>query len=129
MQRTVQDTCSSCPTATLCFLQEVLGNNLSGTPAQQVSKNASPLTKLLAKYHVNSKALKLAFYGFFISAPLSHYLIGALQKAFEGKTSTGAKVAQILANSLLIAPIQTTCMPFSICLVCLMSLTDALSYF
>jgi len=38
---------------------------------------------------------------------MSHYLIGALQKVFAGKTSAKARVAQILANNIFIAPIQT----------------------
>lgn len=49
----------------------------------------------------------MAIYGAFVSAPMSHYLVGALQKVFAGKTSGRAKIAQILANNLLIAPIQT----------------------
>lgn len=49
----------------------------------------------------------MALYGFLVSAPLGHVLVTALQRAFAGKTSTGAKVAQILASNLLVAPIQT----------------------
>jgi peroxisomal membrane protein 2 len=48
----------------------------------------------------------MALYGFFISAPLGHFLVGALQKAFAGKTGTAAKIGQIVASNLLIAPIQ-----------------------
>lgn len=48
----------------------------------------------------------MAAYGAFISAPLGHVLLGTLQRAFAGKTSTRAKIAQILANNLLVAPIQ-----------------------
>lgn len=51
----------------------------------------------------------MAIYGFLVSAPLSHILIGVLQKAFAGQTSTRAKISQILASNLLIAPIQTSC--------------------
>jgi peroxisomal membrane protein 2 len=60
----------------------------------------------LARGHVDIKALKMALYGFLISAPLGHFLVGALQKAFAGKTGTSAKIAQIFANNLLVAPIQ-----------------------
>jgi len=94
-------------TATLCFLQEVLGSNLAGVPVKRPSKDASWLLHVLARSHVDVKALKMALYGFLVSAPIGHVLIGALQKAFAGKTGTGAKVVQILANNLLIAPIQT----------------------
>ncbi|TFK36847.1 hypothetical protein BDQ12DRAFT_685975 [Crucibulum laeve] len=95
-------------TATLCFLQEVVGSNLAGTPARQLSKDHSPVVRALAKAHVDTKAIKMALYGFLVSAPLSHFLVGALQRAFAGKTSAGAKIAQIVANSLLISPIQTS---------------------
>lgn len=43
-----------------------------------------------------------------VSAPISHFLVGLLQKAFAGKTGTGAKIGQIVASNLLVAPIQTT---------------------
>ncbi|PPQ63005.1 hypothetical protein CVT24_006111 [Panaeolus cyanescens] len=94
-------------TATLCFLQEILGSNLSGTPAR-VSKGASLPVRALQSVHVDLKAVKMAIYGFLVSAPLSHYLVGLLQKAFAGKTSAGAKVAQIVASNLLISPIQAS---------------------
>lgn len=90
---------------TLCFLQEVLGSKLAGA-APKVSKNASPLAHTLASAYIDAKAVKMALYGFLVSAPLSHCLVGALQKAFEGKTSTRDKILQILASNLLISPIQ-----------------------
>ncbi|KAJ7630804.1 hypothetical protein FB45DRAFT_916601 [Roridomyces roridus] len=93
--------------ATLCFLQEVLGSHIARVPAKRPSPNAPILMQFLARSHVDSRAFKLALYGFFVSAPLGHVLVGALQKAFAGKTSTGAKIAQILASNLLVAPIQT----------------------
>ena len=49
----------------------------------------------------------MAIYGFLVSAPLSHVLVQYLQKAFAGKTSPGARIAQVVANNLLVAPIQT----------------------
>ena len=61
---------------------------------------------VLARAHVDVKALKMGIYGFLISAPLGHFLVGTLQKAFAGKTGVGAKIGQILASNLLIAPIQ-----------------------
>lgn len=91
----------------LCFLQEVLGSNLSGTPPR-VSKNSSPLVRALNGAHIDAKAIKMALYGFLISAPMSHFLIGLLQKAFEGKTSTRDRIAQIVASNLLVSPIQTS---------------------
>ncbi|KAF8913000.1 hypothetical protein CPB84DRAFT_1760099 [Gymnopilus junonius] len=94
-------------TGTLCFLQEVFGSNMSGTPVK-VSKDASLLVRLLGNAHIDAKAVKMAIYGFLVSAPLSHFLIGLLQKAFAGRTSTRDKIAQIVASNLLVSPIQTT---------------------
>jgi len=53
------------------------------------------------------RALKIAAYGFFISAPMGHVLVGTLQKAFAGKTGSAARIGQLLANNLIVAPIQT----------------------
>ena len=48
----------------------------------------------------------MAVYGFLVSAPLSHYLVGALQKAFKGRTTPRDRILQILASNLLISPVQ-----------------------
>lgn len=50
----------------------------------------------------------MALYGFFVSAPLGHFLVGLLQKAFAGKVGLKYRLAQLLASNLLVAPIQTT---------------------
>ncbi|KAG5647604.1 hypothetical protein DXG03_008957 [Asterophora parasitica] len=92
---------------TLCFLQEVLGSTIAGVPVARPSKNAPSVVHLLAALNVDLKALKMAIYGFLVSAPLGHFLTGTLQKAFAGKTGTGAKIAQILANSLIVSPISS----------------------
>ncbi|KAJ7225653.1 hypothetical protein GGX14DRAFT_640124 [Mycena pura] len=94
--------------ATLCFLQEILGSNIARVPVKKPSPGAPLLFQLLARAHVDLRAVKMALYGFLVSAPISHYLVGMLQKAFAGKTGTGAKVAQIVANNLLVAPVQTS---------------------
>jgi len=93
--------------ATLCFLQEVLGSNLAGVPVKKPAKDAPVIAHVLARGHIDLKALKMAVYGFLVSAPLGHYLVGALQKGFTGKTGTSARIGQILASNLLVAPIQT----------------------
>ncbi|KZT30692.1 hypothetical protein NEOLEDRAFT_1082962 [Neolentinus lepideus HHB14362 ss-1] len=98
----------SITTGVLCFLQEVLATHLAGVPVQKPSPDAPVYRQLLARSKIDAKAVKMAIYGFFISAPMSHYLVGALQKAFAGKTSTAAKIGQILASNLLVAPIQTS---------------------
>ncbi|KAJ6574976.1 hypothetical protein B0H19DRAFT_1126616 [Mycena capillaripes] len=95
-------------TATLCFLQEVLGSNIAHMPVKRPAPDAPALLHILARSHVDLRAVKMAIYGFLVSAPVSHFLVGLLQKAFAGKTGTGAKVAQIVASNLLVAPIQTT---------------------
>jgi peroxisomal membrane protein 2 len=71
-------------------------------------KDAPYFIHALSRLHVDIKAFKMAIYGFLISAPLSHTLTGALQKAFAGKTGPAAKIGQILANSVLISPITTS---------------------
>lgn len=50
----------------------------------------------------------MALYGFFVSAPLGHFLVGLLQKAFVGKVGLRYRLGQLLASNLLVAPIQTT---------------------
>jgi len=95
-------------TALLCFFQEILGSNFAGVPAKKLPKDYPFFFKLLANSHIDTKALKMAMYGFFVSAPISHYLVGALQKAFVGKTGAKAKILQIVSNNLLISPIQAS---------------------
>jgi peroxisomal membrane protein 2 len=85
----------------------VLGSNLAGVPVKKPAKDAPVIAHVLARSHVDLKALKMAVYGFLVSAPLGHYLVGALQKGFAGKTGTSARIGQILASNLLVAPIQT----------------------
>ncbi|KAL0951382.1 hypothetical protein HGRIS_008080 [Hohenbuehelia grisea] len=95
-------------TGILCFLQEVLASNLAGVPPKKASKDAPFISQVLARAHIDSKALKMAIYGFLVSAPLGHFLVGLLQKAFAGKTSLKARIAQIVANNLLVAPITVS---------------------
>ncbi|QKX58290.1 uncharacterized protein TRUGW13939_05412 [Talaromyces rugulosus] len=57
-------------------------------------------------HYFSSRVPKMSLYGMFISAPLGHVLIGILQKIFAGRTSLKAKILQILASNLVIAPIQ-----------------------
>lgn len=85
----------------------MLGSHIAGVPPKRAPKTAPFLFRLLAQYHFDAKALKMALYGFFVSAPLSHVLVGALQRAFAGKTGLSARIGQILASNLLVAPVQT----------------------
>jgi len=59
-------------------------------------------------HYFTSRIPKMAVYGAFISAPLGHVLISILQKMFAGRTSLKAKILQIVASNLLIAPIQNS---------------------
>lgn len=54
-------------------------------------------------HYFTSRVPKMAIYGAFISAPLGHVLITALQKLFQGRKSLKAKVLQILASNLLVS--------------------------
>lgn len=94
--------------ASFAFLQEVIGSHAAGLPPKPTPKDASALSQALARAHIDTKAFKMALYGFFVSAPLGHFLVGLLQKAFAGKTGLKYRLAQLLASNLLIAPIQTT---------------------
>jgi len=57
---------------------------------------------VIAATKITPRAFKMALYGFLVSAPLGHVLVGRLQRTFAGQ-----KLAQILASNLLVAPIQT----------------------
>jgi peroxisomal membrane protein 2 len=92
----------------LCFLQEVLATHLAGVPTRKPLWIDPWYKHLLARAKVDNKALKMAAYGFLVSAPLGHYLVGWLQKAFSGRTGPLAKVAQIVASNVLIAPVQAS---------------------
>ncbi|KAH9984174.1 hypothetical protein BJV77DRAFT_1039189 [Russula vinacea] len=91
---------------TLCFLQEVLGSHLAGVPVRQPA-DAPLYSHVLARAKVSTRAVKVALYGFLVSAPLSHALVGELQRAFAGKTGRTARLGQIFASNLIVSPIQT----------------------
>ncbi|KAI9513035.1 hypothetical protein F5148DRAFT_972365 [Russula earlei] len=94
-------------TGTLCFLQEVLGSHLAGVSARRPPKDAPLYSHVLARAKVDARAVKMALYGFLVSAPLSHVLVGQLQKAFAGRTGRAAKLGQVVASNVIVSPIQT----------------------
>ncbi|KAI0307706.1 hypothetical protein B0F90DRAFT_49129 [Multifurca ochricompacta] len=94
-------------TGTLCFLQEVLGSHLANLPVQKPAKDAPFYSRVLTRAKVDSRAVKMALYGLLVSAPLGHFLVGQLQKAFAGKSGRAAKLGQVVASNLIVAPIQT----------------------
>ncbi|KAI1116198.1 integral membrane protein [Nemania sp. NC0429] len=82
----------------------------SGTLAGLQEFLASWLAKDRNKHgnYFTSRVPKMAAYGALVSAPLGHFLIWLLQKAFKGRTSLRAKILQILVSNLVIAPIQNS---------------------
>ncbi|KAL5534336.1 hypothetical protein ACEPAG_798 [Sanghuangporus baumii] len=102
---------------TLCFIQEVLASHVSKAPIQRPAKVSPRVADALSVLKIDVKAFKMALYGFLVSAPLGHYLVGYLQRVFAGRTSNRARAAQILANNLLVAPIQATVLLASMAVV------------
>jgi peroxisomal membrane protein 2 len=83
-----------------------VANHLAGVPLR--SGKASPVyTRALSAAKIDLRAFKLAIYGFLVGAPLSHVLVSALQKAFEGKETPLYKILFLIANNILVAPVQT----------------------
>jgi len=82
----------------------------AGTLAGAQELIASWLAKDRNKHgnYFTSRVPKMAAYGALVSAPVGHFLIWCLQKAFRGRTSLKAKILQILVSNLVIAPIQNS---------------------
>jgi len=95
----------SITSGTLSFIQEIAAGYLAGTPPPAIKKTGLPPVDFIKR---NQRAFKLAAYGFFISAPLSHSLMGVLQRAFAGQTGTRAKVGMIVASNVLVSPVINT---------------------
>jgi hypothetical protein len=83
----------------------VLANHIAGVPVP-ASNDAPVYEQALAAAKINSRAVKMATYGAFISAPMNHVLVGMLQKMFAGRTSVRDKLLQLLVSNIFIAPIQ-----------------------
>jgi len=77
----------------LSALQELLASVIAGDR----NRHGSYLTP---------RVPKMAVYGSLISAPIGHVLVTMLQKGFAGRTSTKAKIFQILVSNLIVSPIQ-----------------------
>ncbi|KAK8117966.1 Peroxisomal membrane protein PMP22 [Apiospora kogelbergensis] len=82
----------------------------AGTLASLQELIASFLAKDRNKHgnYFTSRVPKMAAYGALVSAPLGHFLIWCLQKAFKGRTSLRSKIMQIIVSNLVIAPIQNS---------------------
>ncbi|KDE04946.1 hypothetical protein MVLG_04597 [Microbotryum lychnidis-dioicae p1A1 Lamole] len=96
----------SSTSAVLSFVSEIIAGHASGALPAPLAKYERTGVFPIDLLKQNKKALKLAAYGFFISAPLGHTLMNILQKAFAGKTSGRAKLGMILCSNLFISPIQ-----------------------
>jgi len=96
----------------LSLVQEVLASRITQTRTPY-RKTGTPLDLVRA----NERAIKFGAYGFFISAPLGHFLLSALQKAFQGQAGTKAKILQIVASNLFISPIQQSAYLISIAFI------------
>jgi len=90
----------------LGFLQEVLARHLAGVPSRKVHPSAGPLEHLFAASKVNAKAIKMALFGFLVSAPLGHAMVKAMHRVFAGRTGPAAKLGMLAASLLVVAPIQ-----------------------
>lgn len=86
----------ACTSLVLNSLSEILASYLAG--------EKDPKTKS----YISSRVPKMALYGFFVSAPLSHYLVNALQTPFKGKVGAKWKLLQLLASQLIVTPIQNS---------------------
>ncbi|OTB07227.1 hypothetical protein M426DRAFT_53988 [Hypoxylon sp. CI-4A] len=82
----------------------------AGTLAGAQELLASWLAKDRNKHgnYFTARVPKMAAYGALVSAPLGHFLIWCLQKAFKGRTSLRSKILQILVSNLIVAPIQNS---------------------
>ena len=77
---------------TLFFLQDIVANHIAGAQIRP-SKNPPLYLCALNTAKIDIRALKLAIYGFFVSAPLNHVLVDALQKALQSKEPSSSIVA------------------------------------
>lgn len=82
--------------ATLNAISEIVASVLAGEKDPKTNS------------YVSSRVPLMSLYGLFISAPLSHYLVMGLQRAFKGRNGAWWKLAQIVASNLIVTPIQNS---------------------
>jgi len=99
---------TKCITAgVLNFVSEVLIRHFAGAPpSKPLRKNASAWGRFLVWSKINGKAVKLALYGGLIAAPMSHFFVTTMHKAFAGRLRNGVQWHMIGTSMLFIAPIQ-----------------------
>ncbi|CAG8504375.1 3544_t:CDS:2 [Ambispora gerdemannii] len=87
----------------LSALQEYVAQELSGSRKEKLKEVEK---KTIFGSENNDRVVKMAIYGFFISGPLGHFLFETLNKVFKGRTTSSAKLLQLIASNLIISPIQ-----------------------
>ncbi|GAA6053387.1 hypothetical protein JCM3770_002299 [Rhodotorula araucariae] len=99
----------SVTSGTLYLLSELVSTQLArpastrnASPSRTKRTNISPVA-FLKRYQ---QALKLAAYGFFVGAPLDHFLYGLLARIFAGRTSRRARIAEVVTANVAILPVQ-----------------------
>lgn len=90
----------------LNFLGEVIARFCAGVPSKRVSKDAPLWKRLLAWSKINGKAVKLGLYGMLVAAPMGHFLVKTMHKAFANRLRPGIQWPMIFTSMLVIAPIQ-----------------------
>ena len=82
-----------------------MANHIAGVKIH-TAKDAGFVARFLAALKIDSKAFKMALYGFFVSAPMGHYLTTLMLRIFAGRTSKKAKFGQLVVQNFVIAPIH-----------------------
>ncbi|GAA6022706.1 hypothetical protein JCM10207_008072 [Rhodosporidiobolus poonsookiae] len=107
----------SCTSGTLYLISELVSTAVAARgltaqerAAQNAERGAGPgkagalnVKALLRRY---GQALKLAGYGFFVAAPLDHFLYSLLARIFAGRTSRKARILEVVSANAVILPIQ-----------------------
>lgn len=94
------------PSGVLNFVSEILVRHFAGVPSKPLRKDASILKRFLAWTKISGKAIKLGLYGAFVAAPMSHFFVTTMHRAFAGRKWDGVQWHMICTSMLLIAPIQ-----------------------
>lgn len=101
----------------LSALAEILAGHIAGvTPTAQPKSTSNHsnggitdlVTSTLRSLGLNDRCLKMFIYGSLVAAPLNHTMIGALQRAFAGRTSPRDKILQIIVSQLTVTVASST---------------------
>ncbi|ODQ63088.1 hypothetical protein NADFUDRAFT_84574 [Nadsonia fulvescens var. elongata DSM 6958] len=92
--------------AVLNAISEITASYLAGRKDKSATSAAAKQNGLPP--YLTARVPKMAAFGFFVSAPLSHYLVSWLQKGFKGKVGPFWKLLQILTSLVTVTPIMST---------------------